>query len=411
MEIKLFNPYPKQKQFIDSFADTEDLFGVVVAPRGSGKTLLGINMMLYWLLSKPNRRGGWISPVYQQAKSVLDSIVETSGAVVTSSNRMEATIQFINGSTIKFLSADSADNIRGFRFTHLVLDECAYMKNTVIGATILPTLNPNGVKCLMISTPKGKNHFYEWSLKEDVVSAAFPLDECPYVNQTLVEEARKSLPTELFKQEYLAQFTDSSNDVFTNIEFVSIVSQYDTTRQDVFIGIDTGLSDDFSVLTIINTVGRVLWVETLNNITLQEIADKFALAMRRYNVVGGNIEVNGIGAAMYDQLGSQFKRVRRFNTTQDSKTLMVRKLISDIESNTIELPTIELCPKLHSEIGTYTYKLSTNGKLSFTHANGSKDDHVDSLLLANFARNQFINKRPLRVTNIQTVKPSFGSPQ
>ena len=104
MNVELFTPYKKQREFIESFASTEDLFGVVVAPRGSGKTLLGINLMLFWLLEKPNRKGGWISPVYQQSKSVLDSIVSTSGGVITSSNRMEATIQFINGSTLKFLS-------------------------------------------------------------------------------------------------------------------------------------------------------------------------------------------------------------------------------------------------------------------------------------------------------------------
>jgi len=49
MNITLFTPYPKQKEFLDKYADTDDLFGVVSAPRGSGKTLLGINLMLYWL--------------------------------------------------------------------------------------------------------------------------------------------------------------------------------------------------------------------------------------------------------------------------------------------------------------------------------------------------------------------------
>ena len=83
MDIKLFKPYKLQQEFISEYADTEDLFGVVVAPRGSGKTMLGLNLMLYWLLQKPNRKGGWISPVYSQAKSVLDQIVETSKPIIT----------------------------------------------------------------------------------------------------------------------------------------------------------------------------------------------------------------------------------------------------------------------------------------------------------------------------------------
>ena len=408
--IELFTPYPLQAEFIDKFADTDDLFGVIVAARGSGKSLLAQNLILYWLLSTPNQRGGYVAPTFSQAKSVLDSIVSAAGDLIVSSNRMEATISFINGSTIKFLSADSADNIRGFRFEYLIIDEAAYVKDTTLGTTILPTLNPNGKKCLLISTPKGRNHFHQWYLKEDVVSMRFPLEGCPYVNQDLVEEARKSLPLDLFKQEFLAEFVDSSNDVFVGIDNVSVVSSYETRKQDVMIGIDTGLTSDFSVLTIINTVGRVLWVETLNNLPLQEIANKFASIMRRYNVVGGNIEVNGIGAAMYDQLGKEFRKVKRFNTTQDSKTLMVRKMIADIEEMNIELPTIDLCPELHKEFGTYTYKLSANGKLSFTHSPGHHDDHVDSLMLANFARNQFVERKPITVGSIKRVNATFGMP-
>lgn len=410
MDLKLFTPYPKQNEFIKAFSDTEDLFGVVVAPRGSGKTLLGINLMLYWLLSNPNQKGGWISPVYQQAKSVLDTIVSTSNPVISTSNRMEATITFINGSTLKFLSADSADNIRGFRFSHLVIDEMAFVKDTVLGATILPTLNPNGKKCLMISTPKGRNHFYNWYLKEDVVSMKFPLTECPYVNQDLVQEAKQSLPTELFKQEFLAEFVDSSNDVFVGIDKVSIVNTYDTTRQDAFIGIDTGLSDDMSVLTCISPMGRVLHIQSINKENLNTVATRFTNIMSQYNIVGGYIESNGIGRGMYDLIGPKFRKVKSFHTSQDNKTEMVRKLINDIETQTIELPTIDLCPELHSEFGSYTYKLSPTGKLSFTHASGAHDDFIDSLMLANYSRVKFVERRPITVGSIKRVNATFGMP-
>ncbi len=118
--------------------------------------------MLHWLLQSPNRKGGWISPVYGQAKSIMDQIVTASEDLIDASNRMEGTISFVNGSTIKFLSSDSPDNIRGFRFTHLIIDECAFIKEHSLNTAILPTLNPNGKKCLMVSTPKGKNFFHSW---------------------------------------------------------------------------------------------------------------------------------------------------------------------------------------------------------------------------------------------------------
>jgi len=411
LDITLFTPYPRQKEFLDKFADSDDLFGVVNSPRGSGKTLLGINIMLYWLLQKPNRKGGWIAPVYGQSKSVMDQIVTAAGETINASNRMEGTISFINGSTLKFLSSDSPDNIRGFRFTHLILDEAAFVKETAISTSILPTLNPSGKKCLMISTPRGKNHFFRWYNKPEVVSMSFPLTECPYINQDLVEEAKKSLPADIFRQEFLAEFVDSGNDVFTNIDKVSTVNLFSNqVPVEVYVGIDTGLTSDMSVITLIDSLGRVRWMEGINNRTIQEIAGKFMDLMSSFKVIGGYIEANGVGKAMADLIIPKFPKVREFFMTQDRKQDLVRKLIRDIETLTIELPTQELVPELHSEMSTYSYKLSPSGKLSFSHLPGTHDDYVDSLMLSNYSRVKFIQNKSLKLKmGGNTVRPSFGS--
>ena len=410
MEVKLFTPFQAQKDFIDKFIDTEDLFGCLVAPRGSGKSLLAINMALYWALSKNNQKLGWTSPTFSQSKNILDQIVSAGKELVEASNRMEATITFLNGSTIKFLSADSADNIRGFRFTHLILDEAAYIKESVINTVLLPTLNPNGVKCLIVSTPAGKNHLFNWFNKPDVVSHKIPLTECPYISKTLIDEARSSLPPDIFAQEYLAEFRDSSNDVFMGVDKVSFVDQYQTGG-DAYIGIDTGLTDDLSVLTVMSPIGRVLNIVSLNNLPLNQIADTFIHTMSQYNIVGGYIETNGIGRGMYDLIHPKHRKVKPFNTNQNNKQELVRKLINDIETSTVELPSMDLCPELHKEFATYTYKLSSTGKLSFTHLPGHHDDFIDALMLANYSRVQFMNRRPIRVSGITNIHPSWGKPK
>jgi hypothetical protein len=124
--------------------------------------------------------------------------------------------------------------------------------------------------------------------------------------------------------------------------------------------------------------------------------------------VGGYIETNGIGRGMWDLVSKKFNKLREWNTTQDNKTEMVRKLIADIESLNIELPSIDLCPELHQQMGAYTYRLSGNGKLTFTHPNGGKDDFVDSLLLANYSRVRFLERKPITVIGTQTVKPTWS---
>jgi len=412
MNIKLFTPYDKQREFIDSFVDTDDLFGVVVAPRGSGKTLLAINILLYWALAKKNQKCAWVAPTFSQAKSVLDQIVTAGNDVIDSSNRMEATINFINGSSIKFLSADSADNIRGFRFNYVILDEAAYIKDSTINTVVLPTLNPNGKKCLLISTPKGKNHFFTWFNKPEVVSMRFKLDECPYVSPVLIDEARQSLPQDIFKQEYEAAFVDSSNDVFVGVDKVSFVDKY-VDGGDAYVGIDTGLSDDSSVLALISPIGRILRIESITQTDINTVATRFSNIMSKYNIVGGYIETNGIGRATYDMIQPKFRKVREFNTNQNNKTDMVRKLISDIETSTIELPTEELCPELHTEFAQFTYKMASNGKLSFGHIPGGHDDHIDAIMLANYSRNQFMERRPMTVGGIRRTetKPVWGGPR
>ncbi len=408
--VTLFTPYKAQQDFIDKFVTTEDLFGVLVSPRGSGKTLAAINYALYWALQKKNLKIGWCSPTFSQAKSVLDQIVAAAPDLVVSSNRMEAVVTLINGSTIKFLSSDSADNIRGFRFDYLILDEAAYIKQSVIDTILLPTLNPNGKKCLLVSTPAGRNHFFSWYMKEDVVSHRITLEECPYISQTLLDEAKKSLPEDIYAQEYLAEFRDSANDVFKSISNVAFVGEY-REGGDVYIGVDTGLSDDASVLTCISPIGRVMKIVTLRNTDISTVATTFTRELQNYNVVGGNIEINGIGRGVYDLMRDKFRRVKAFTTTQNNKTEMVRKTIHDIESMTIELPSEELCPDLHKEFATYTYKLSPTGKLSFGHMNGAKDDHVDSLLLANYARVQFMERKPIRVSGHRNPAVEFGRPR
>jgi hypothetical protein len=410
MNVTLFRPYKAQQAFIDKFVLTDDLFGVLVAPRGSGKTLAAINFALFWALQKKNQRVGWCSPTFSQAKSVLDQIVSAAPDLVESSNRQEAVITLINGSTIKFLSSDSADNIRGFRFTHLILDECAYIKQSVINTILLPTLNPNGKKCLLVSTPAGKNHFFSWYMKEDTISHRITLEECPYISQTLLDEAKSSLPADIYAQEYLAQFVDSANDVFKNIEQVAYVGEY-REGGDVYIGVDVGLSNDASVLTCISPIGRVVKMVTLTNTDITTVATRFTTELQSYNVIGGNIEINGVGRGVYDLMRNKFRRVKGFTTNANNKTEMVRKLIHDIETMTIELPSETLCPALHREFATYTYKLSPTGKLSFSHISGEHDDHIDSLMMANYARVTFMERKPIRVSGHRNPAVEFGRPR
>ena len=413
MEIKLFTPHTKQKQIIDSFASSEHKFGVVATGRQFGKSLLGQNLLLYWLLQNPNQKAGWISPIYNQCKKVFKELTNATHAIISEKNKADLSIKFINGSTIQFLSAERPDSIRGFSFNYVVIDEAAFIKENALTEAILPTMTAIGKKCLIISTPKSKNWFYNYWIKgtdenKDYVSFTGISEDNPYVDTQFIAEQQLSLPSDIYRQEYLAEFTDAGSEVFRGLDNVCIINKFDyESKERCYAGIDSGLSNDFSALCIQNEAGRVLYLEKINGENISTIAEKFIQTCRKFNITGGYIETNGIGKAMFDLIRPKISKFQPFTTTQDSKTTMVRSLIQSIEEQSVELPSKEFYPELYKEMSLYTYKMGSNGKLSFTHPPGHHDDLVDALLMANHARSQLKGSSNLYIGR-GNLNPTFG---
>lgn len=412
LKVNLFKPFKKQMEIIDGFADSKHKYGTVACGRQFGKSLLAQNLLLYWLLRNGNNKGAWIAPIYNQCKKVFKELTNAAHGVIAEKNKADLTIKFINGSTIQFLSAERPDSIRGFSFNYLVLDEAAFIKEVALNEAILPTLTAIGKKCFIISTPKGKNFFFNYYMKGQIdndqyISFKGTSYDNPYVDVNFIDEQRKSLPADIFDQEYMASFTDAGSEVFRGLDEVCILNSYEQSRERAFFGIDTGLSNDFSALCIIAESGRVLYLEKRNGENITSISSHFISKLKQYNIAGGFIETNGIGQAMFDLVRPQQRKAKSFTTTQDSKTQIVRTLIEDIEQQAVYLPSKELNPDLYKELSLYTYKLGSNGKLSFTHPNGGHDDLVDALMLANKARNE-IQTKSIYIGTQQKVETQWG---
>jgi len=391
--VTLFSPHKSQKAVIDGFADSIHKFGVVACGRQFGKSLLAQNMMLYWLLRTPNQKGVWITPIYNQCKKIFQELTNAANPLITAQNKADLTITFINGSTIQFLSTNNYNTIRGFSFHYMVIDECAFIREEAINEAVLPTLTAIGKKCLMISTPKSKNWFYHYFLRGNVSSDVYISfkgisRDNPYVNKDFLIEQQKSLPKDIYNQEYLAEFTDAGQDVFTGVDDVCILKTWNEQARGTryFVGVDLGLSNDYSVLTIIDESGTVCYMERVNGTSYTDIGRTFSNIIRRYPISGGYVEVNGPGQPVFELLHSQEKKLKPYVTTNESKAQGIRTLIYDIQEQKLELPSKELFPHLYTELNAFTYKINATGTISFSAPNGLKDDCVMSLMLANEAR-------------------------
>lgn len=414
MEIKLFTPHEGQRKIIDGFADSEHKFAVVSTGRQFGKSLLAQNLLLYWLLGSSKQKGAWVSPIYNQAKKVFQELSDAANKIITHSNKADLTMTFINGSTIQFLSAERYDSIRGFSFNYMVIDEAAFIKEQAINEAIFPTLSAIGKKCLIISTPKSKNWFYNHYLKGfneggDYISFTGISTDNPHISAEFIAEQAKSLPTDIYRQEYLAEFSEATNDVFRGLDNVCILNGWTEPNRATkyYYGVDTGISNDYTVLSILDETGRCCRILRFNGKSIAEAGETISSELRKYNPRGGYIETNGVGRALYEAINSKNYKAKAFTTTQDSKTKGIRGLMQDIEDGVIELPSKNLMPECYNELSSYTYKMSANGKLSFSHPNGQHDDIVDALWLANLARTELaFSKGSLYVGS---MKPRFGN--
>jgi hypothetical protein len=277
----------------------------------------------------------------------------------------------------------------------MVIDESAFIREEAINEAVLPTLTALGKKCLMISTPKSKNWFYHYFLRgntpNDVyISFKGVSRDNPYVNRDFLIEQQKSLPKDIYEQEYNAEFTDAGQDVFTGIDDVCIINTWNGPRKGTryYVGIDFGLANDYSVLTVIDEHGRVSRVERTNGSSYSEIAGTFSDIIRQFSIAGGYAEINGVGRPVFEMLHTKERKLKPFVTTNDTKNTGIRKLIYDIQQQLVELPSKELVPHLFHELSAYTYKINPSGLISFGAPSGIHDDCVMSLMLANQARTE-----------------------
>ena len=407
MTITGFTPHIGQQRVINEFVKTNTKFGVLVTSRQWGKSLLGINSLFYWLLNNQKTKGAWISPIYKQCRKVFDEITSIAHTIIKSKNKAELTIEFINGSTLQFLSADRGDSIRGFSFHFMVVDEAAFLKQDVFEQAILPTLSALGRKCLIISTPKGKNWFYNYYLRGSNEGGEYKsfrgyTQDNPYIDEQFIADCRASMPPSIFKQEFEAEFTDAGSDVFTNLDKICIRDEWiEPTRNNSYYGgIDTGISNDYSVCVIMDESGRVCYVHRITNQPIESVAGIFRDILKRFAVRNCNIEVNGPGVGMYELIAKDFRQATKWTTTNENKAIGIQQLIRACEEGVLELPSRTLMPDVWDEFQAYSYKTLPTGRLQFNAPSGYHDDIVMATMFANEARrNGGLNRNKLYIGN------------
>lgn len=372
-------------------------FVTAVAGRQAGKTALAEQQALFWALNKPKQLIYWVSPTSSQATKVYNQLLEM---IVTypflksyKGSKADTEMVFANGSRILFRSAAQEDSLRGETIEYLIIDEAAFIKQMVFSEILLPMLNVRGKKCLIISTPKGKNWFFHQYQKgflgdKNYSSYKFISEDNPYANPIIIGIAKDNLPEILFGQEYLAQFVDNAA-IFENIKEICILTQMNTpeVNRTYWMGIDIALKDDYTVITVIDDLNRVVAYYRFNQITAPTLKQNIIDANNQWNPNTIMIERNNQGLPIIDDLvlTHGLSNIEGFDTTSKSKPMIINNLINAFASKKITLPGDDI---YIAELEVFTMTINPTGSVKFAAAHGFHDDIVMSLAIALECKNR-----------------------
>ncbi len=197
--------------------------------------------------------------------------------MITRASETAHRLELQNGAVIDFWSLDNFDAARGRKYKHVTVNEAAAAANLIDAwnYVIRPTLADYEGGADIGSTPKGMNGFYQlWQSAEDRPDWArvkFTTYDNPFIPRSEIDEMARALPSQVFKQEILAEFL-ADGSYFQNIDAAALIEQPDTPDQHrghtIDMGVACGKSNDWTVLTIgCRDCNRVVDWRRFNQIT------------------------------------------------------------------------------------------------------------------------------------------------
>ena len=339
---------------------------------------------------------GWVAPTYNVADRGIEAFRTIAEGFVNVCGRAPSRVEFSGPAgpvRVWFLSADNADNIRGFGFEGLVIDEAASIPANVWHYVLRPTIAQTLGWAVFVSTPKGHNWFYDLysrgldPAESEYASFTFPSKASPYFPEKEWEEARRTLPEDVFRQEYLAEFLEDSAGVFRNIDACLIPEGVGNAAEyvrSVVIGCDVAKHTDWTVLVAMDAeTGRCFAMDRFNHLDWPIQKERILSFVRQHR---GRLilDATGVGDPIYDDLKRVYADIEAFKFTPSSKVELVQRLIVGVEQQRVAWPAA--WEVLTAEMKRFEYVIGPSGGISYGAPGGYHDDCVMALALANHRR-------------------------
>jgi hypothetical protein len=200
--------------FVRAFERARQRFFFLTWPRRSGKDLTALAMTTTKMLQ---RVGNYVHifPEQSQGRKALWNAIDNDGReivrnafpedLVATRREDEMLIRLHNGSTWQVVGGDRVDSLVGSNIVGAVFSEFA-LTAAHAWPFIRPMLAANGGWAVFVTTPRGLNHAYDLrnfaARDSEWFEQTLTTDETKHILPEVLEQERRSMPEDLFLQEY-----------------------------------------------------------------------------------------------------------------------------------------------------------------------------------------------------------------
>ena len=255
LELLGIEPNTSQTALINAVSNPKYRFICASVARRQGKTYIS-NIIGQLVCLVPNSHVLLMSPNYSLSQISFDlqrQLIKHFDLEMLRDNAKDKVIELSNNSTIRMGSINQVDSVVGRSYDLIIFDEAALTDGRdAFNVALRPTLDKDNSKAIFISTPRGRNNyfaeFYHRGFSDEFpewCSIKATWHENPRVSEQDIIEAKKGMSEAEFAQEYMADFNVFEGQVwsFNHEQCVADLSEFDTSKMDVFAGLDVGYKD------------------------------------------------------------------------------------------------------------------------------------------------------------------------
>jgi hypothetical protein len=415
-EIEYVRPwlYEKQRLAIFDAVDPNGAparYAVVEASTKAGKTV----GCMAWLMEQAfiNGREGrnywWVAPVYPQAKIAFRRIKRGLPKSLFVANESELTITLPNGSVVWFKSGEKPDNLYGEDVFAAVIDEASRVREDswiAVRSVLTATRGPVRI----IGNVKGRaNWHFRLARKAEAGEpgmayaklTAYDAAAGGVISLAEIEDAKKLLPDNVFRELYLAEPSDDEGNPFGLSHILKCVAPLSEGRP-VANGIDLAKSSDWSVAIGLDRDGICCGFERWQGPWEATVDRILGLVGRTPTLV----DSTGVGDPIVERLQKLRRNVfEGYQFSSSSKQKLMEGLAAAIQSGEVRFPD----GPIRAELELFEYQYTRTG-VRYSAPEGYHDDCVMALALA---VHHYRHYRPslgaARPADIQRISPWLGA--